>query len=183
MKQVIDNNKNKVMIKVPYNNNEYYSYCWDGLYTNSGKPVKILETDVDFYKNGENNIIGLVEDYDKHEFCVWDKKGKNFNPDKDIYMIRYETPNYDHITKKDIPDTDEFRDNYERNQQYSFKMSPLEYLRYKEFCKDHSNCCKNTCAIGGGIVVSFIGTGLGNIVHAKCECCGLEVDLTDNECW
>lgn len=183
MEKTIDNLKNKVMIKEPFNNDELYRHNWEGLYTNSGKRVKILESNIDFYKNGDKNIIGLVEDMDKHNFCVWDMNGKSSNPDCDIYMVRYETPNYDHITEKDIPDTDEFRNAYERNQQYSFKMSPLEYLRYTEFIHDHRNCCENTGAIGGGIVVSFMGTGLGNIVHAKCECCGLEVDLTDNDSW
>lgn len=180
---MINNINNKVMIRVPYDKEELYSHSWDGLYTNSGKKVVILDYDIDFYKNGESHIVGLVEDEDKHNFCVWDENGKSFNPDCDIYMVRYETPNYDHITEKDIPDTEDFKKKYADFCEYSFKMSPLEYLRYKEFCKDHRDCCKNTGAIGGGIVVSFMGTGLGNIVHAKCECCGLEVDLTDNDIW
>lgn len=176
-------NKNIVEIKVPYDVTEIYKHSWEGFYTKSGKRVEILDKSVDFYKKGTLHIIGLVEDEDKYNFCVWDMSGKGINPDNDIYMVRYETRNYDNITNKDIPDTDEFKKSYENNQKYSFKMSPLEYLRYKEFCKDHKDCCKNTGAIGGGIVVSFMGTGIGNIVHAKCECCGLEVDLTDNESW
>ena len=68
-------------------------------------------------------------------------------------------------------------------------MSPVEYLRLEQFRKDHHDCqvspdgFSRFGAIGGGTVVSFVGTGLGPIVHVKCEHCGTEVDLTDTNYW
>lgn len=96
--------------------------------------------------------------------------------------------NYDDITEDDIPgDCEAFKK--EAKTYGSFSMSPVEYLRLEQFRKDHHDCrvgpdgFSRFGAIGGGTVVSFVGTGLGSIVHAKCEHCGTEVDLTDTDCW
>lgn len=96
--------------------------------------------------------------------------------------------NYDDITEDDIPgDREAFK---KKAKTYgSYTMSPVEYLRLEQFRKDHHDClvCPDGFprfgAIGGGTVVSFEGTGLGPIVHVKCEHCGTEVDLTDTDCW
>ena len=96
--------------------------------------------------------------------------------------------NYDDITEDDIPgDREAFKK--EAKTYGSFTMSPVEYLRLKQFRKDHHDCrvgpdgFSRFGAIGGGTVVSFVGTGLGPIVHVKCEHCGTEVDLTDSDSW
>ena len=96
--------------------------------------------------------------------------------------------NYDDITDDDIPcDREAFKK--EAKTYRSFSMSPVEYLRLEQFRKDHHDCrvgpdgLSRFGTIGGGTVVSFVGTGLGPIVHVKCEHCGTEVDLTDTDCW
>ena len=96
--------------------------------------------------------------------------------------------NYDDITEDDIPgDREAFKK--KANTYGSFTMSPVEYLRLEQFRKDHHDCqvspdgFSRFGAIGGGTVVSFVGTGLGSIVHVKCEHCGTEVDLTDSDSW
>ena len=96
--------------------------------------------------------------------------------------------NYDDITEDDIPgDREAFKK--EAKTYGSFTMSPVEYLRLKQFRKDHHDCrvgpdgLSRFGTIGGGTVINFMGTGLGSIVHVKCECCGTEVDLTDTDCW
>lgn len=72
---------------------------------------------------------------------------------------------------------------------YCASMSKIETARYKQFLKDHKNCRINTDgthkfgAIGGGTRVSFIGTGLGNIVQCTCEACGVIEDITDTNSW
>lgn len=74
-------------------------------------------------------------------------------------------------------------------EQYGYYLGVNEYYRYMKFCEKHRNCCRNAdgtpkCgAIGGGIQVSFEGTGLGNLVTCKCKICGAEADLTDVDCW
>ena len=96
--------------------------------------------------------------------------------------------NYDDITEDDIPgDREAFK---KKAKTYgSYTMSPVEYLRLEQFRKDHHDCqvspdgFSRFGAIGGGTVVSFVGTGLGPIVHVKCEHCGTEVDLTDSDSW
>ena len=96
--------------------------------------------------------------------------------------------NYNDITEKDLP---EDREAFEKKAKIygSFSMSPVEYLRLEQFHKDHHNCLvredgmSRFGTIGGGTFVRFMGTGLGNIVHVKCEHCGTEVDLTDTDCW
>jgi hypothetical protein len=96
--------------------------------------------------------------------------------------------NYNDITEKDLP---EDREAFEKKAKIygSFSMSPVEYLRLEQFHRDHHNCLvredgmSRFGTIGGGTFVRFMGTGLGNIVQAKCEHCGTEVDLTDTDCW
>ena len=96
--------------------------------------------------------------------------------------------NYDDITEDDIPgDREAFK---KKAKTYgSYTMSPVEYLRLEQFRKDHHDCLVDSDgfsrfgAIGGGTVVSFVGTGLGPIIHVKCEHCGTEVDLTDSDSW
>ena len=96
--------------------------------------------------------------------------------------------NYDDITEDDIPgDREAFK---KKAKTYgSYTMRPVEYLRLEQFRKDHHDCLVDSDgfsrfgAIGGGAVVSFVGTGLGSIVHVKCEHCGTEVDLTDSDNW
>lgn len=56
------------------------------------------------------------------------------------------------------------------------KMSLVEYLRYKKFCELY---LKN----GYSIDISFMSTGLGYLIYVKCEEAGVEVDITDTDCW
>lgn len=56
------------------------------------------------------------------------------------------------------------------------KMTLVEYLRYKKFCELYLKD-------GYSIDVSFMGTGLGPLIHIKCEEAGVEADITDTDCW
>lgn len=66
----------------------------------------------------------------------------------------------------------------------SFKLDKVETWRYEEFCERHRKCVSGkNGAIGGGISVEFMPTGLGNIVHCKCRFCGKEEDITNSGNW
>lgn len=88
---------------------------------------------------------------------------------------------YDYIDT--VPDNKEFVEKYGRYCETKVIMSPLEYARYLQFCKDHKHDEIDRGAIGGGMEISYMPTGLGNIVKLRCELCGAEADITDSNCW
>ena len=95
---------------------------------------------------------------------------------------------YDYITEADIKDVDSSSDEFRNTK--TFTMNAVEKMRYDAFCKAHRDCLRNPDTgrsrfgtNGGGIVVSFMGTGLGDIIHVKCEGCGHYADITDNTHW
>lgn len=100
-----------------------------------------------------------------------------------------ETPDdYDDITKESLPEDIEA---FEEKNKWgmNFRLSPVEYLRWEKFQEDHEDCMENPDGshkfgtIGGGISISFMGTGLGNLVSCKCHACGKTVDITDSSNW
>ena len=106
-----------------------------------------------------------------------------FKKFKDLFKhdpIQTDMFDYQSITEKDIPAD---------AKGYDFRMSAVEYARYKKFCENHEDCMEREDgrprygAIGGGIVVTCVGTGLGNIWHVKCQTCGAEADITDISNW
>ena len=108
--------------------------------------------------------------------------------DQEANPATYDENEYQKITEKDIPgDPEEYAESTKNAR--AFRMGPVEWLRYKKFCEDHGNCMRNPDgshrfgAIGGGVSVTFMPTGLGNIVKVKCETCGRTYDLTDVNCW
>ena len=95
---------------------------------------------------------------------------------------------YDHITRADVGIEDEYSDEYRHAEQWS--MNAVEKLRYEAFCKAHCDCLRDPAThlprfgtIGGGIEVSFMGTGLGCLVRVKCLHCGHYADITDTSNW
>lgn len=88
---------------------------------------------------------------------------------------------YNYIDK--IPVDKNFLENYKRYSETKIIMSPLEYARYLQFCEDHKHNDIDRGAIGGGIEISYMPTGLGNIVKVRCELCGAEADITDSNGW
>lgn len=170
---------NKIKIEKEFDINTYWNDGCFKLFTKIGLPVYIIDDTVYLDKNNHDNlsIVGMVEYPNGNRTVkVWDRFGKNTDDSMSIIMVKYVTPNYDHITSKDLPNTEEFEKEYEHNQKYYFKMSKVEYLRYKKFKEDHKNC-------KGSSIVSFCSTGIGDIVQAKCTSCGMEVDLTDDSDW
>ena len=55
-------------------------------------------------------------------------------------------------------------------------MATTEYARYKAFIEDHKDDIES-------IHVSFVGTGLGNIVCIYDDKTMEYSDLTDTDCW
>ena len=90
---------------------------------------------------------------------------------------------YEKITEEDTNDIENFEKHYETHCKYGYKLSRVEYARFLKFCENHRHEGVNRGAIGGGTVVSFMGTGLGNVVHCKCSICGETADITDFDCW
>ena len=78
------------------------------------------------------------------------------------------------ITKADVLNNIDFERGY--NCYGKKSMTTIEYARYKAFIEDHKNDIES-------IHVSFVGTGLGNIIciydDKTMEC----ADLTDINCW
>lgn len=93
------------------------------------------------------------------------------------------------MTIDEITDEKEKQDIIRKAKDKCFRMGPNEYYRYKIFADKHKNCRINEDgshkfgAIGGGLSVSFMGTGLGNIITCKCHACGETADITDSDCW
>lgn len=95
---------------------------------------------------------------------------------------------YDHITYTDVRIEDQYSEEYRNAETWS--MNAVEKLRYEAFCKTHRDCLRDPVThlprfgtIGGGIEVSFMGTGLGNLVSVKCLHCGHYADITDTSNW
>ena len=110
-------------------------------------------------------------------------------------LIPQETPdNYDDITEDSIaslPEEErmELEKEYEYHSRYPWRLSKVEYARWEKFQEDHRNCMRlpdgrhRFGTIGGGISISFMGTGLGNLVSCKCHTCGKSVNITDCSNW
>lgn len=66
-----------------------------------------------------------------------------------------------------------------------YKMTPLEAARYEAFCRDHKTCIRGIESTIGGHApsITFIGTGLGNIVQCTCQICNATADITDIDSW
>ena len=110
------------------------------------------------------------------------KKLFNRNKEDDL------SESYNYITEADIKDADPFSDEFRIAK--TFTMNAVEKMRYEAFCKAHRDCVRDPKTgrshfgtIGGGIVVSFMGTGLGDCISVKCERCGHHADITDNTHW
>ena len=79
------------------------------------------------------------------------------------------------ITEADVPNDD--KDFESRYGCYANKtMGTTEYVRYKAFLEDHMDDIES-------IHVSFVGTGLGNIVCIYDDKTMEYADLTDFDCW
>ena len=59
-----------------------------------------------------------------------------------------------------------------------YKLSPVEYLRYSAFKKEHEKCGHDTTGI-----MFYQGCGIGHIVHCFCRSCDTEADITDIDSW
>lgn len=65
---------------------------------------------------------------------------------------------------------------YNTENTISFILSKKERERYEEFRKKHRECRSL-------VEVSFIPTGIGNIVKVKCNGCKKNKDITDVDSW
>ena len=90
---------------------------------------------------------------------------------------------YESITEENAEEFKDFEKRYESMEKYGYRLTKTEYARYLKFCENHSHEEVNRGAIGGGTVVSFMGTGLGNVVHCTCTLCSQTADITDFDCW
>lgn len=95
---------------------------------------------------------------------------------------------YNHITEADVQMKDSTSDEFRFAKTYT--MNAVEKLRYEAFCKNHRECLRDPMTglsrfgtIGGGIEVSFMGTGLGDLVKVTCLGCGHHADITDTTHW
>lgn len=96
---------------------------------------------------------------------------------------------YDYITEKNLPKTEDglknFQDDLEENG--TFMLSLVEYLRYDKFGDDHLECHRledgrpRFGAIGGGTLVSFIGDAQKHSVVVYCEGCDHEYEITEGK--
>lgn len=65
----------------------------------------------------------------------------------------------------------------ERGRLYGDKsMDEVEFLRFEEFLREYA-------PNGEDVYVSFMGTGLGNIVVLESPSAGVRCDVTDSDCW
>ena len=162
--------------------------------TKNGKKITYSYTDeyglLIFKQNTEKNVIfipyrpnGTRYNYDDVGFDI---VGKFVNENDTAEDRIKESINgnklvYDYIDT--VPDNKEFVEKYGRYCETKITMSPLEYARYLQFCEDHKHDDIDRCAIGGGMEISYMPTGIGNIVKVRCELCGAEADITDSNSW
>lgn len=162
--------------------------------TKNGEKITYSYTDeyglLIFKQNTEKNVIfipyrpnGTRYNYDDVGFDI---VGKFVNKNDTAEDRIKESLNgnklvYDYIDT--VPDNKEFVEKYGRYCETKITMSPLEYARYLQFCEDHKHDDIDRGAIGGGMEISYIPTGIGNIVKVRCELCGAEADITDSNCW
>ena len=64
----------------------------------------------------------------------------------------------------------------------TFKLSPTEKERAKQFIQEHKNCATPT-AIGGYIDYIFTPTSIGTAVRLYCSACTKEENITDYDVW
>lgn len=64
----------------------------------------------------------------------------------------------------------------------NFILNEKEQEAYNKFIKKHKNC-EFPSSIGGKISLTFTGTGLGDIIEVRCNCCGKTKDITDISNW
>ena len=96
---------------------------------------------------------------------------------------------YDYITEKNLPKTEDglknFQDDLEENG--TFMLSLVEYLRYDKFGDDHLECHRledgrpRFGATGGGTLVSFIVDAQKHSVVVYCEGCDHEYEITEGK--
>lgn len=110
----------------------------------------------------------------------WDDLLSEVNKVCNECLEKLKAQSYDDVT---VPDTEEFRQSYERYAKYAPKMNELEYARYREFNKRHAHRDISRGAIGCSSAVTYVGTGLGTIVSCSCPICGASADITDNDSW
>lgn len=91
---------------------------------------------------------------------------------------------------KDYLTEEEYNNLVEKSKKCTFRMNVNEYFRYNKFAEAHKDCRVDRetgrhkfGTIGGGLSVSFMSTGLGDIITVKCHACGEELDITDVDCW
>lgn len=120
------------------------------------------------------NDVGfdITEKFINENYTAEDRIEESLNGNKLVY---------DYIDK--IPDDKDFLEKYKRYTEAKTIMSPLEYARYLQFCEDHKHPDIDRGAIGGGLIISYMPTGLGDIVKVKCDLCGAEADITDINSW
>ena len=67
----------------------------------------------------------------------------------------------------------------------TFKLNKVETARYLKFRENHHECLfdkeghSNFGCSGGGIILTFEPTGLGNFVECKCLWCNSSANITD----
>ena len=96
---------------------------------------------------------------------------------------------YDYITEEMLPDKDskEYEDFKKRAEtEGTIWLTPVEYLRFKKFQKDHLECVRDSNTgfskfgtIGGGMTCSFLFTDSGRKVFAGCSGCKTESEITE----
>ena len=64
----------------------------------------------------------------------------------------------------------------------SFSLTDLEEERLEEFYDEHCNCPFASSA-GGKYTFIITPTGFGPCTSIKCNSCGEEEDITDEESW
>ena len=100
--------------------------------------------------------------YEVHAFCEGCNSGINLSKEQLGF------------TEADVPNNIDFERGY--NYYGKKSMTTIEYARYKAFVEDHKNDIES-------IHVSFVGTGLGNIICVYDDKTMEYADLTDIDCW
>lgn len=164
---------------------EEWNRCQNHIVTSEAEMPVFIQTHFYYYQDGKRNkgFIGLIQplDTDAEIPCWWNADGEamveNLKGACDLKLVREEVETYDYITEKDVPDTDDFKQNYERFCKY-FRLDKVEYLRYKEFLNDHKNC-----PTGSTYLKISSGAGLGTCIDCGCSACNQEIGISNIDAW
>jgi hypothetical protein len=86
---------------------------------------------------------------------------------------------YQSIKEDDVQLTEDEEKSRNILNNINMSLCPVEYVRYKQFQKNHMHTGVNKGAIGGHISINVTMTSLGSAKSCHCSICGQSANITE----